>query len=144
MRYFQAANATGGSFVRLAKVDTGISLPEAVTARYREEGALGRDETDPNELYVPTVGQRRVNIELVGRDKVMRQQGRLHTLVQIYVPDSRVSHMGKAGDLGAICPAAELFDLSGNLLRGQSEGRGACRHGPVANASPLLTPDCRL
>jgi hypothetical protein len=90
--YFDCARGAG-SFVRLPKLlataEAGCGVGEAVAARYINTGAVGAAE----EMYVPTVSERRVHVELVGGDKAAAVLAVGGQLQQASLVDMRVSRL---------------------------------------------------
>lgn len=93
VRYFTTkASPTAGSFVRTEKVDWGCSVVEALRARYTNaRGELG--DVAREEMYVHTVHQRRVQIEMVGEEKISALQSQTHKLVSARLVGATVSHV---------------------------------------------------
>jgi hypothetical protein len=80
-RYFNCeAPSNAGSFVRVERVCFGVTVLEALRARYQNERAEFGAETDASELYVHTSRQRRLRVQLVGEDKVAQRQAQIHSL----------------------------------------------------------------
>jgi len=98
IQYFRCKTPGAGSFVRAEKVDTrGSSVPEALLARYsNERGELGLDVQD-EELYVHTVRQRRVHIQVVGVDKITSQQSQTQRLTSARLVGAGISHVVRTG-----------------------------------------------
>ena len=103
-RYFTCAyHPDAGSFVRLSKLlaaaDLGCSILEATTQRYRDEhqlqpgGSRGAGSEAAAGLYLPTAGNRRVAVELVGADKVAQRLSHLEVLQEAVLVDCNVSHV---------------------------------------------------
>ncbi|PNH02433.1 Tubulin-specific chaperone E, partial [Tetrabaena socialis] len=82
VRYFSCSSTvpTAGSFVRIERVGLGVGLLEALRARYNNETAENGEEVDANELYVHTSGRRRVQVLLVGEEKIQQRQRQIHML----------------------------------------------------------------
>lgn len=105
MRYFQTKTKTGGSFVKVAKVDRGISLCDALLGRFDGAG------TDSMPFENAKTGYRK-DMQFVGFDKVVERQAQLDLLQQVKLLDAGVSH---CGDLGK-CPNLEALLLEQSLL----------------------------
>jgi tubulin-specific chaperone E len=93
VRYFETLSGpTAGSFIRIEKVDFGKSVPEALHLRYtNERGELG--DVAPEDMYVHTVRQHRVQIEVVGVEKIKALQSMTNKLVSARLVGAHVSHV---------------------------------------------------
>lgn len=101
VRYFgpTASGPTACSFVRIEKVDFGLSVLEALHLRYtNQRGELG--EVAADEMYVHTVRQRKVQIEVVGIEKIKALQSMTNKLVTARLVNAHISHV-----VGARCHA---------------------------------------
>ncbi|KAL6745531.1 hypothetical protein V8C86DRAFT_2975374 [Haematococcus lacustris] len=115
VRYFQTSAPTAASFVKIGKVQAGYGVAEALEARYsNQRGELG--EVEEREMYVHTVRRRRVQIHVVGVDRIQQQQSQLGELVSARLVGAAVSHVGDAQRLAYACPRLTELDLTGNLI----------------------------
>lgn len=119
VKYFACSSGlNAGSFVRVEKVAEGINVPQALLARYRNEKAEGGEEVTADELYVETIGQRRVKINLVGAEQISQLQSQTHKLTSSRLVQMDVASVGDADELAALLPNASELDLSSNLVSG--------------------------
>eukprot|EP00983_Pelagomonas_calceolata_P062429 1147312-Pelagomonas_calceolata.AAC.1 len=102
-KYFQCSRPGAGSFVRAEKVNTrGSSVLEALLSRYSNKcGELGLPDVQEEELYVHTVRQRRVHIQVVGADKITSQQSQTQCLTSARLVGAGISHVVGVLDLQA-------------------------------------------
>lgn len=104
-QYFTATTKTSGSFVKVEKVDRGVSLNAALSKRFDGVG----DDAMPVEDY--KTGKIK-DMKLVGFDQVVERQAQLDLLEQVKLLDAGVSW---CGDLGA-CPNLKALLLEQCLL----------------------------
>lgn len=92
-RYFTTqGGATSGSFVRIEKVTFGVSVLDALRARYtNQKGELGDVKDD--QLYVRTASKRRVQIQVVGTEQIQALQSETHRLVSARLVGAAVSYV---------------------------------------------------
>ncbi|KAL6297248.1 tubulin-folding cofactor E [Prunus yedoensis var. nudiflora] len=112
VRYFQARSERSGSFVRSQNLSSGISLLQALQLRYR--GDTTKEEED--EMYVLSASNKRVNVQLVGKDKIQDKLSRLEELTSASVSYLGVSSPGVPCDIGTNVPNLKELDLTGNLI----------------------------
>lgn len=94
VKYFScAAPGNAGSFVRMEKVSFGMSVAQALVARYTNQLAEFGEEVGKDELYVHTSRQRRVEVRLVGSDKIQAQQSNTQCMVAARLVGLDVSHV---------------------------------------------------
>lgn len=105
VQYFKAKSKTAGSFVKVEKVDRGISLGDALLGRF--DGA-GEDAMPVEDCKTGKVK----DMKFVGFDKVVERQAKLELLEQVKLVDSGVSF---CGDLG-MCPNLKALLLEQCLL----------------------------
>jgi hypothetical protein len=100
VRYFATLGGpSAGSLVRLRQVNWGVSVLDALLARYHNRrGELG--EVAQEELYVRTASQRRVHIQVVGVDKIQQQQSQTHRLASARLVGAGVSHVVRERGVG--------------------------------------------
>eukprot|EP00959_Pyramimonas_sp_CCMP1952_P228095 4769529-Pyramimonas_sp.AAC.3 len=84
------------SFVRTAKLLVNVSFMEALRWRYSNE-VSAKESGTKEDMYIKSASGQRVNIELVGKDKVMSKQSQLDILSAVYVPDACINTAGEEG-----------------------------------------------
>uniref|UniRef100_A0A0E0KXI6 CAP-Gly domain-containing protein n=1 Tax=Oryza punctata TaxID=4537 RepID=A0A0E0KXI6_ORYPU len=112
-RYFVAAGERSASFARPTALSAGITLPDAIRNRYRVED-FTKEEQD--EMYVFSTSQKRVSVELVGKNKVEEKLKNLNDLTSASVSYMGVSSIGPGDELKNLVPNLRQLDLTGNLL----------------------------
>uniref|UniRef100_A0A0E0DKU7 CAP-Gly domain-containing protein n=1 Tax=Oryza meridionalis TaxID=40149 RepID=A0A0E0DKU7_9ORYZ len=112
-RYFVAAGERSASFARPTALSAGITLPDAIRNRYRVE-EFTKEEQD--EMYVFSTSQKRVSVELVGKNKVEEKLKNLNDLTSASVSYMGVSSIGPGDELKNLVPNLRQLDLTGNLL----------------------------
>ncbi|KAF2928720.1 tubulin-folding cofactor E [Oryza sativa Japonica Group] len=112
-RYFVAAGERSASFARPTALSAGITLPDAIRNRYRVE-EFTKEEQD--EMYVFSSSQKRVSVELVGKNKVEEKLKNLNDLTSASVSYMGVSSIGPGDELKNLVPNLRQLDLTGNLL----------------------------
>nr|CAD7204668.1 unnamed protein product [Timema douglasi] len=95
------------------KVSLGRPLPDAIKERYGEVEGSGVDKQEVDQLQKETGAK---FIEMVGFEKVNKQQSQFHQLTVVCVRDHLVNGPGPAGALQALCPDVTELDISRNLL----------------------------
>ncbi|KAE8022275.1 hypothetical protein FH972_008087 [Carpinus fangiana] len=111
-RYFRARSDRSGSFVRAHNLSPGISLIEALQLRYR--GHSTKEEED--DMYVLSASNKRVSIQLVGKDKIQDKLSRFEELTGASLSYMGVSTPGVPCQIGTTVPKLKELDLTGNLL----------------------------
>ncbi|KAJ3683216.1 hypothetical protein LUZ60_013443 [Juncus effusus] len=111
-KYFEARTGKSGSFVREKGVCGGVSLVDAVHRRYRTESTKEEEE----EMYVFSASQKRVNVELVGKNKVQEIFKKFDEIHSISVSYMGVSTIGDLDEIKTLLPKLKELDLTGNLL----------------------------
>ncbi|KAI5065360.1 hypothetical protein GOP47_0020055 [Adiantum capillus-veneris] len=109
VRYFEARRPTSASFVRPHLLSAGCNLHHAITSRYKANA----DPSDDDGMYLLSVRQKRVTIELVGKDKIENKQNNLEDLTSASLVYKGVV---SAGELEGVLPNLKELDLTGNLL----------------------------
>ncbi|XP_063861604.1 tubulin-specific chaperone E-like isoform X1 [Scylla paramamosain] len=110
IKYFQTRYPTSGSFVRPAKVNTGITFEKAIRGRYQDDATV--------ESEVMEQLQREINarfVEVVGMDKVGRKQSILEELGTAGLTGWMIWGTDEA-DLTTILPRLHSVDVSNSLL----------------------------
>lgn len=94
VKYFTCTSpGNAGSFVRMEKVSFGKSVTDALVARYTNQLAEFGEEVAKDELYVHTSRHRRVEVKLIGQDKISAQQSVTQRMVAARVVGMDVSHV---------------------------------------------------
>ncbi|XP_063216134.1 tubulin-specific chaperone E isoform X2 [Bacillus rossius redtenbacheri] len=115
VRYFQTRHPTSGSFVRPHKVSLGQPITCAIIERYGAvEGDMAGVNKDNLESLKHEIKAR--FIEMVGFDKVNKQQSHFEDLKIVSVCKMMVNGAGPPGHLQRMCPNVRELDLSKNLL----------------------------
>ncbi|KAK4798206.1 hypothetical protein SAY86_030532 [Trapa natans] len=109
VRYFQSNSERSGSFVRSSNLSSGVSMLEALYNRYRAESS--QEEND--EMYVFSATNRKVSVELVGKDKIQKKLGQLEDMKGASLSYGGVSSVG---NINEVVPNLQELDLMGNLL----------------------------
>ncbi|RRT82370.1 hypothetical protein BHE74_00024092 [Ensete ventricosum] len=112
IRYFTARGERSGSFVRPKNLSTGISFLEGLHCRYR--GNSTKEEED--EMYVFSTSQKRVSIQLLGKNKIQEKLNHFKELLGASISYLGVSSAETSNEINAIVPNLEELDLTGNLL----------------------------
>ncbi|XP_061366915.1 tubulin-folding cofactor E isoform X2 [Gastrolobium bilobum] len=112
VRYFHAKSERSGSFVRPKNLNQGISLLEALESRYRSDST--KDEED--EMYVLSTSNKRVSVQLLGKDKIHDKLSRFEELTSASLSYMGVSSPGVPCDIKTTVPNIKELDLTGNLL----------------------------
>ncbi|KAK7246107.1 hypothetical protein RIF29_40966 [Crotalaria pallida] len=112
IRYFQAKFDRSGSFVRAQNLSKGISLLEALKKRYQSDST--KDEED--EMYVLSTSNKRVSIQLVGKDKINDKLSRFEELTSASLSCLGVSSPGTPCHINTTVPNIKELDLTWNLL----------------------------
>ncbi|KAK9111866.1 hypothetical protein Scep_019385 [Stephania cephalantha] len=112
VRYFEANNEKSGSFVRRQNLSKGISFLEALELRYR--GSSSKEEED--EMYVLSAGNKRVFVQLVGKNKVQDKFNHFEELVGVSLSYMGISSVGSPKEIEATVPNIKQLDLTGNLF----------------------------
>ncbi|GIL78416.1 hypothetical protein Vretimale_16995 [Volvox reticuliferus] len=119
VRYFNCVSGTtSGSFVRIERVCFGITLLEALRARYNNETAEHGEDVAAEELYVHTSRRRRVKVQLVGEEKIQQKQRQIHMLQSARLVGLDVSAVGDPAQLRDSIPSITSLDLTCNLVAG--------------------------
>ncbi|KAJ6297210.1 hypothetical protein OIU78_022857 [Salix suchowensis] len=112
IRYFEARSQLSGSFVRTQNLTAGISFIEALYIRYRDQPT----QEDDDEMYVLSASNRRVSVQLVGKEKIQDKLSRLEELTGASLSYLGVSNPGSPNEISRIVPNLKELDLTGNLL----------------------------
>lgn len=106
-QYFTCHVAGAGSFVREHKVDGGISLVDALRARYQQEGEKDMQIVSSGKL---------MKVTLVGVDKAQQRQSQLKILQSASLVNMGVSSVGPHGHLRTVAPEIVELILTSNLV----------------------------
>ncbi|XP_021758179.1 tubulin-folding cofactor E-like [Chenopodium quinoa] len=133
VRYFQAKLEKSASFVRPHLLSTGITLLEALMIRYR--GETTKEEED--EMYVLSASNKKVSIELVGKDKIQNKLSQFEELCGASLAYLGVSSAGPPSQVSSIVPNLKELDLTGNLLSDWKDIAAVCQELPLLSALNL-------
>ncbi|XP_065880822.1 tubulin-folding cofactor E [Euphorbia lathyris] len=141
VRYFQAKAEHSGSFVRSQNLSSGISFVQALYTRYKSEST--KEEED--EMYVLSASNKRVSVELVGKEKAQDKVSRFEELKGVSLPFLGVSTPGSPTDISTLLPNLKELDLTGNLLSEWKDVGTICEQLPSLTAlnlsSNLMSPN---
>ncbi|KAL5707187.1 hypothetical protein ACHQM5_025268 [Ranunculus cassubicifolius] len=113
VQYFVAKSEKSASFVRSHNLCAGISFLQALEFRYRG-GDSTKEEQD--EMYVLSASNRRVSIQLLGKDKLQDKLSKFEELVGVSLSYLGVSSVGPPEQIRTVVPNIKELDLTGNLL----------------------------
>ncbi|PON49534.1 CAP Gly-rich domain containing protein [Parasponia andersonii] len=133
VRYFHANSERSGSFVRTHNLSSGISLVEALRVRY--QGDSTKEEED--EMYVLSASNKRVSIQLVGKEKIQDKLSRFEELTGASLSFFGVSSPGLSSENGSLLPNLKELDLTGNLLSDWKDVGTICKELPTLAALNL-------
>ncbi|XP_059297321.1 tubulin-folding cofactor E isoform X2 [Lycium ferocissimum] len=122
VRYFQAQGPKTASFVRPHNLSSGFPLLKALEFRYH--GQSTKQEED--EMYVLSATNKKVSIELLGKDKIQNKLSRFDELTSASLAYLGVSSAGPPGQINATIPRLKELDLTGNLLSDWREIAAIC------------------
>ncbi|XP_047342032.1 tubulin-folding cofactor E [Impatiens glandulifera] len=132
-RYFQAKSETSGSFIRPNKLCLGITILQALEIRYRSTST--KEEED--EMYVLSSSNKRVIVELLGKDKIEDRLSHFEDLTNASLPYLGISSPGPPGQLNAAVPSLKELDMTGNLLSEWMDIGAICKELPALSALNL-------
>ncbi|PIA44248.1 hypothetical protein AQUCO_01700091v1 [Aquilegia coerulea] len=112
INYFQAKGENSASFVRPQNLSRGITLLEALELRYRTDST--KEEED--EMYVLSARNKRVTIQLLGKDKLQDRLSRFEELVGVSLSYLGINSVEPPHQISSIVPNLKELDLTGNLL----------------------------
>ncbi|KAG8378536.1 hypothetical protein BUALT_Bualt08G0147200 [Buddleja alternifolia] len=133
VRYFTARGHNAASFVRPHNLSAGASLLQALEARYRT--ASTKEEED--EMYVLSARNKRVSIELLGKDKIEDKVSRFEELTSASLSYLGVSFPGASDSITSTLPNLKELDLAGNLLASWEDVGIMCEALPALTALNL-------
>ncbi|XVE60721.1 hypothetical protein DITRI_Ditri05aG0150900 [Diplodiscus trichospermus] len=112
VRCFQARSQKSASFVRARNLSPGIPLLQALKLRYQSHS----NEADEDEMYVLSASNKRVSVQLLGKDKIQDKLSRFEELKSASVSYLGVSSPGEPAEIRAAVPNLKELDLTGNLI----------------------------
>ncbi|CAG9463197.1 unnamed protein product [Pedinophyceae sp. YPF-701] len=130
-QYFECAVRGAGSFVRAAKVPPGQEFFQALYKRYVADDDQG---PAPDELFAKTARGDAKAIQLVGAEKIMKQQGQLEMLCLVALGDANID---KVGSTDANMRKLTEVHLPGNPLTGWEPVAALCKALPALQALDL-------
>ncbi|KAK1422181.1 hypothetical protein QVD17_25125 [Tagetes erecta] len=133
VRYFTAQFPNSASFVRPHNLSSGVSLLQALNIRYRTSST--KEELD--EMYVLSASKKRVNVQLVGTDKIEDILGRFEELPGASLSYLGVSCSGEPVEIRKTLPNLKELDLTGNLLSDWKDVDAICSGLPALTALNL-------
>ncbi|XP_010246137.1 PREDICTED: tubulin-folding cofactor E isoform X2 [Nelumbo nucifera] len=104
--------------------------PSLSSASYPSSPSMAITAT-PNEMYVLSERNKRVAIELVGKNKVQDKLSRFEELKGASLSYLGVSSTGPPGQISAIVPNMKELDLTGNLLSEWKDVGSICEELPT-------------
>lgn len=127
VRYFEAQGPKSASFVRPHNLTSGFPLLKALELRYHGEST--KEEED--EMYVLSASNKRVSIELLGKDKIQNKLSQFEDLTSASLAYLGVSSAGPPGPINTTIPRLKELDLTGNLLSDWREIAAICKELPA-------------
>ncbi|KAH0716275.1 hypothetical protein KY284_009180 [Solanum tuberosum] len=127
VRYFEAQGPKSASLVRPHNLSSGFPLLKALELRYHGEST--KEEED--EMYVLSASNKRVSIELLGKDKIQNKLSQFEELTSASLAYLGVSSAGPPGHINMTIPRLKELDLTGNLLSDWREIAAICKELPA-------------
>ncbi|PPR94868.1 hypothetical protein GOBAR_AA25802 [Gossypium barbadense] len=112
VRYLQGRSQNSASFLRPQNLSLGISLLQALKLRYQSQST----EQDEDEMYVLSASNKRVSVQLLGKDKIQDKLSRFEELTSASISYLGVSTPGDPAEISASVPNLKELDLMGNLI----------------------------
>ncbi|KAK0574922.1 hypothetical protein LWI29_030971 [Acer saccharum] len=131
--YFRAWAEKSGSFVRVPNLSPGVSLLEALQLRYKSEST--KEEED--EMYVLSASNKRVSVELLGKDKIQDKLSKFEELTGASLSYLGVSSPGVQCNGDTTLANLKHLDLTGNLLSDWKDVGTICEQLPALGALNL-------
>ncbi|PKA65949.1 hypothetical protein AXF42_Ash010358 [Apostasia shenzhenica] len=122
VRYFTARDEKSASLVRSKILTAGISLVEALHQRYRGEST--KEEED--EMYVLSSGNKRVPIQLLGKNKFEEKFKHFDEMHGASVSYFGVSSVDPTNVIRSLIPNVKELDLTGSLLSRWQDVNSIC------------------
>nr|XP_043615247.1 tubulin-folding cofactor E [Erigeron canadensis] len=135
VRYFNAQFPNSASFARPHNLSSGVSLLQALDMRYRTSST--KEELD--EMYVFSASNKKVNVQLVGKDKIEDILGRFEELPGAALSYLGVSSAGDPVEISKTLPNLKELDLTGNLLSEWQDVDAICSGLPALTALNMTT-----
>ncbi|KAK9054270.1 hypothetical protein SSX86_025348 [Deinandra increscens subsp. villosa] len=135
VRYFTAQFPNSASFARPHTLTTGVSLLQALNIRYRTSST--KEELD--EMYVLSSSHKRVNVQLIGTEKIEDILGRFEELPGASLSYLGVSSAGDRFEISKTLPCLKELDLTGNLLSEWQDIDTICSGLPALTALNLTS-----
>ncbi|KAI9169110.1 hypothetical protein LWI28_007116 [Acer negundo] len=133
VRYFRARAEKSGSFVRVPNLSPGVSLLEALQLRYKSEST--KEEED--EMYVLSASNKRVSVELLGKDKIQDKLSKFEELTGASLSYLGVSSPRVQCNGDTALANLKHLDLTGNLLSDWKDVGTICKQLPALGALNL-------
>ncbi|RUP19616.1 CAP Gly-rich domain-containing protein, partial [Jimgerdemannia flammicorona] len=124
VRYFHCSVPNSGSFIRPnpAKIFTGRPFLAALVERYmpslpnaaKDDAGGYSAEQDVGIIHFG--GDRSIEVEIVGFEKIERKQKHLDQLQEVGLAQTQISSAGTPGEIKRIAPHIHDLDLSKNLI----------------------------
>ncbi|KAG5562458.1 hypothetical protein RHGRI_005252 [Rhododendron griersonianum] len=133
VRYFHAESEKSGSFVRPHNLSAGITLLKALEIRYKSIST----QEEEDEMYVFSASNRRVSVQLLGKDKIQDKLSRFEELASASLFYLGVSSSGPPCQISATIPNLKELDLTGNLLSDWKDVGAICEGLPALVALNL-------
>ncbi|KAI8568646.1 hypothetical protein RHMOL_Rhmol02G0216600 [Rhododendron molle] len=133
VRYFHAESEKSGSFVRPHNLSAGITLLKALEIRYKSIST----QEEEDEMYVFSASNRRVSVQLLGKDKIQDKLSRFEELANASLFYLGVSSSGPPCQISATIPNLKELDLTGNLLSDWKDVGAICEGLPALVALNL-------
>uniref|UniRef100_A0A7N0U8T7 CAP-Gly domain-containing protein n=1 Tax=Kalanchoe fedtschenkoi TaxID=63787 RepID=A0A7N0U8T7_KALFE len=131
--YFHAKTPKSASFVRPHNISAGVTVLEALELRYK--GTSTKEEED--EMYVLSASNRRVSVQLLGKDKIQDKLSKFEELEGVSLSYLGVSSSGVPGQIGSVLLSLRRLDLTGNLLSDWKSIASICEQLPMLSALNL-------
>lgn len=133
VKYFECTRSgrdapTPASFIRDSanKVSHGVTVMEALRVKY----GVDISHEDQQGLFVRTVGNVAVPVQVVGFGAIAHKQSQLEKLTVVDVSEEMVARAGEDGEIARACPNIQELDIGSNLLATWEELARICRQMP--------------
>lgn len=124
VEYFKTEHSTAGSLIKFSKVNFGLSFQEAVKFKYNFFDSNSDDfyqflnRAVESDLYIQA-NKKRINIELVGKEKAIQKFSKLDSILNIDLAFSFISEIEL--DLSSVFPRLKELILHRTLLNKWSQ-----------------------